>query len=85
MTYRPDLNGIEYFWSDMKQLYRKRVKDAKVNNKKFDQFKLVSDCFAKVRKRRAQRACYQGLMNILNCPEPELQDAHLELENKLKL
>ena len=38
VPYRPDLNGIEYFWADMKKLYRRRVLDAKVQGKKFDQF-----------------------------------------------
>ena len=30
MPYRPDLNGIEYVWKEMKRIYRKEVAALKI-------------------------------------------------------
>ena len=41
LSYRPDLNGIEGFWSVMKNHYRKEVGAVKALYNRWDQFELV--------------------------------------------
>jgi transposase len=42
--YRPDLNGIEFFWHRVKQVYRKEVTRLRVLDQPWDQEVLVKDC-----------------------------------------
>ena len=72
---RPDLNGIEYFWADMKKAYRKEVMRGKVQARPFNNFDLVSSAYQQTPNRSAQRACYQGLANLINSPEVVEHDA----------
>ena len=39
--YRPDLNGIEFFWGHLKRLYRREVTKHRVQAEEWNQLKLV--------------------------------------------
>ena len=39
--YRPDLNGIEFMWADIKKRYRQIVKYRRINGIDFDHMELV--------------------------------------------
>lgn len=41
--YRPDLNGIEFYWRDIKRRYRSRINWQRINGRNFDHMGLVKE------------------------------------------
>ena len=61
--YRPDLNGIEFFWARLKSEYRARVTEFRVLNQDWDERQLVKDCVRMV-KPCARECAARGWSNL---------------------
>ena len=73
-AYRPDLNGIEFFWGRLKSEYRARVTEFRVLNQDWDQQQLVLDCVRKVGFPCAKECAARGWKNLENAkPLPSVE------------
>ena len=62
--YRPDLNGIEFFWGRIKTYYRKEITRLRSQNLPWDQEKLVKDCVREVGFACARECAAIGWSNL---------------------
>ena len=79
--YRPDLNGIEFFWGRIKKQYRKEITRLRSQHLEWDQETLVKECVRDVGFPCAKQCAAIGWSNLRkavlkpNLLEPEIQDA----------
>ena len=62
--YRPDLNGIEFYWRDIKRRYRQRMNWQRVNGLNFEHLEVVRQMIDETPNELAKRCALQGEKNI---------------------
>ena len=62
--YRPDLNGIEFVWKDVKHRYRKRIDWCKANGRDFDHAALVKEIVEETDEQLVKDVATRGEANI---------------------
>jgi transposase len=71
--YRPDLNGIEFFWRRVKHVYRKEITRLRVNQLDWDPEQLVKECIKDIGFECAKGCATQGWKNLMNAEiKPDL-------------
>jgi len=66
LPYAPELNGIEFYWSIVKRLYKKEITDVIVRGDRIKVKELIKKCLAKTRKDPAKKCAIKGLYLIDN-------------------
>ena len=64
-AYRPDLNGIEFFWTQMKKLWRDRMTTLRVSREQWDQEALIQELVSQVGRDAIRRCAARGWRNLL--------------------
>ena len=62
--YRPDLNGIEFFWQRIKFAYRKEITRLRSHDLSWDQVELVKECVRSVGFECARDCAINGWSNL---------------------
>ena len=65
-TYRPDLMGIEFFWREAKQKYRKELTELYVEGRHIDNLKLTKNVCWGVTDEKAKKWALLGWQNLYN-------------------
>ena len=64
--YRPDLMGIEFFWREAKQRYRRELTEHYVGSRHIDNLKLVKDVCRSVTDENAKKWALLGWQHLYN-------------------
>ena len=62
--YRPDLNGIEFFWQRIKCAYRKEITRLRSHGLSWDQVELVKECVSTMGFECARDCAAHGWSNL---------------------
>ena len=84
--YRPDLNGIEFFWGRIKRLYRSEVTRLRGQNLEWSQMELVQRCVREAGFGCAKDCAATGWRNLMKAVvKPSLDDVSAKIQLPFEL
>jgi transposase len=83
-AYRPDLNGIEFFWRRVKGVYRSELTRLRAHQLDWDPEQLVRDCIQQKGFECARDCAAQGWRNLRKAVlKPELVETRDEIQQRV--